>query len=285
MALDGRRHRPQNHPVARNEGLYLTSWLADEPQGVLAIVHGYGEHIGRYQDFASWLATHGWTVVAGDLPGHGRSPGRRGHIASFSQYLEAVARLLEAAEDQSPGKPVLLGHSLGGLITARYAELSPDSLAGLILSSPFLGLALPVPAWKRGLARLLSRLWPGFSLPSGIEPRFLSHDPRVVAAYRDDSLVHHVATARWFQETLAAQAAALRDAGSIRVPVLIIQGEEDHLARVSATREFATRCGSEDIILRLYPGLYHELLNELGREAIWAEVLGWLEAHREAGSD
>ncbi|RLE27230.1 alpha/beta hydrolase [Candidatus Acetothermia bacterium] len=260
-------------------GLFARFWAPERAKGTLAIVHGYGEHSGRYRDFSAWLAGRGWRVVACDLPGHGRSPGRRGHIRRFSDYLAAVEATLAAAGGAAP--VFLLGHSLGGLIAASYLELEPRAASGLILSSPFFGLALPVPAWKRALAGMLSRLWPAASLPSRIRPEDLSHDPKVVEAYRRDPLVHRVATARWFSEVLAAQAAALRDAPKLQVPVLIVQGEEDRLAQVAATRAFAAACGSPDLTLKLYGGLYHETLNELGRERVWGDVLDWLEERRE----
>lgn len=255
--------------------LFRRVWAPESPRGAVAIIHGYGEHSGRYRDFSAWLSSHGWLVAACDLPGHGRSPGRRGYIRSFSDYLAAVDALLAEVHRAAP--VFLLGHSLGGLIVVRYLEQGPQAVSGLILSSPFFGLAMPVPAWKRVLALMLSRLWPAASLPSGIKPEELSHDPKVVEAYREDPLVHRIATARWFAEVSAAQAAALREASQIRVPVLIIQGEEDRLTEVAATRRFAARCRAPDLTFRLYGGLYHETLNELGRERVWGDVLEWLE--------
>ena len=264
-------------PWAGKGELFCRVWAPETPRGAVAIVHGYGEHSGRYRDFSAWLSERGWLVAACDLPGHGNSPGRRGHIRSFFDYLAAVDALLAEVRRAAPALVFLLGHSLGGLIAARYLEQGPQAVAGLILSSPFFGLALPVPAWKRALARGLSRLWPALSLPSGIKPEDLSHDPQVVKAYRGDPLVHRVATARWFTEISAAQAAVLREAHRISVPVLIIQGGEDRLTEVAATRRFAARCGTPDLTLRLYAGFYHETLNELGKARVWQGLLSWLE--------
>jgi len=264
--------------------LFCRVWAPESPRGAVAIVHGYGEHSGRYRGLSGWLCERGWLVTACDLPGHGKSPGRRGHIRSFSEYLAAVDVLLEEARQAVPAPVFLLGHSLGGLIAARYLEQRPRAVSGLILSSPFFGLNMPVPAWKRILARMLSRLWPAATLPSGIRPDDLSHDPEVVKAYREDPLVHKVATARWFCETRAAQAAASREAHRISIPVLIIQGGEDRLTEVAATRGFAARCGAPDLTFRLYGGFYHETLNELGKLQVWQELLGWLE-ERGGGRD
>ena len=272
-------------PWTRGRKLFFRFWRPERIQGALAIVHGYGEHSGRYRKLGTWFAGRGWAVMACDLPGHGRSPGRRGHISRFSDYLAVVDALLAEARRTSLGPAFLLGHSLGGLIAARYLELNPKAAEGLVLSSPFLGLALPVPGWKRGLARVLSRLWPTFSLPSGIDPDLLSHDPAIVKAYREDPLVHRVATARWFTEVLAAQTAALRDAPRIRVPVLIIQGGEDGLASVSATRRFVSACGSEDLTFKLYGGLYHEVLNEQEWSEVWHALNSWLVAHRKGDGE
>lgn len=269
---------PEELSFKAHDGLPLRGYLwPSAGNGLLTIVHGYGEHARRYGEFAGWLAERGWNVAALDLRGHGASGGRRGHIASFQQYLDdldafraVIQREVNAAAD------AILGHSLGGLIAVRYLEERSTGIEAAVLSSPALELALRVPPWKRALARWASRLTPWLSLPSGIAPEHLSHDPGVVDAYRRDPLVHRVATARWFIETLAAQRAAMARAGAIAIPLLVIVGDADPMVSSEAIQQFVERCGSRRKKLVVYEGFYHEPLNELGRERVWEEVLRWL---------
>ncbi len=271
---------PREFDFAGHRGATLRGYhFPSRGDVALTIVHGYAEHAGRYLGFAAWLAERGVDVVAFDLRGHGKSPGRRGHIPRFSDYLGDLKALIYVAlRELSPKGLHLLGHSLGGLIVARYLEKNPDGVASAILSSPFFGLAMEVPRWKVGLAHIASKLLPWFSLPSGIDPAGLSHDGAVVEAYRSDPLVHHRATARWFTETLKAQRAAIEGASRIEVPLLLVLGEDDPIASVHAMEEFFGRCGSRHKEIRRFPGMYHEPLNEVGHEAVWEEVLRWLKA-------
>lgn len=259
--------------------LFARAWPAGGT-GCLAILHGYGEHSGRYEAFARWLNGQGWDVIACDLRGHGRSPGRRGHIRRFSEYLQDAAALHAGARDLAPGRPVfLLGHSLGGLIAVHYTQEGGEDLAGLILSSPALRVAMPVAAWKRLSAPILSHLWPSFSAPSEIDPVWLSHDAGVVEAYRTDPLVHRVGTARWVTEMQAAQAAALHEARTLVFPLLVLQGGADRLTDPAATEKFFQAAGAKDKTFKSYEGFYHEPLNEVGKERVWEDVRIWLEAH------
>lgn len=245
--------------------------------GTVVLVHGYGEHVGRYGAFASWLAGRGFRVAAFDLRGHGESPGRRGHISSFGEYLEDLDAFLGHIQREVPSRRTyLLGHSLGGLIVIRYLERHPRAVGGAILSAPALGFSLPIPGWKRALARIASALVPWLSLPSGIDPAALSRDPAVVEACRRDPLVHRVATARWFTEALRAQRDALREAAGIRVPLLLMYGTADRLVSQEAIRCFFAACGSPRKELLALAGFCHEVLNEVGKEEAWGAVLGWL---------
>ncbi|MGY4707855.1 alpha/beta hydrolase [Candidatus Bipolaricaulota sp. J31] len=274
---------PETFSLRAPDGLPLRGYLWRAPARgsgkLLLLVHGYGEHARRYAGFAGWLAAHGWHVAAFDLRGHGESGGRRGHVASFRRYLEDLTAFRDAIpREVSAPRIAILGHSLGGLIVVRYLQEGAPGIAGAVLSSPALSLAIEVPLWKRALAHAAAATVPWFSLPSGLDPALLSHDPEVVEAYRRDPLVHRVATARWFLETLAAQRAALARAGEVRVPLLVIVGGDDRLVSRSAIEEFARRCGAKERELRVYDGFYHEPLNEVGHERVWEEILEWLEA-------
>lgn len=284
--------RPVEHASAQfaaADGLLLTRqvWRPESaPSAVLAVVHGYGEHGGRYRGLAEQLAPRGCAVHAYDLRGHGRSGGRRGHLDRFTDYLDDTAVFLDAVRGEQPGgQPYLLGHSLGGLIAAAYVEDRPaDGLAGLILSSPFLRLGRPAPPLKLGAARLLSLVAPAANIGNTLDPADLTHDQDVVKAYGTDPLNHHVATARWAAEVVAAQGAALEAAGRIRLPFLLLYADADAVADPLASRELFAAAGSADKTEHCYAGYFHELFNETGRDAVFADLAAWLEARTPPGA-
>jgi len=273
---------------AAADGLLLTrqAWRPDgEPAAVLAVVHGYGEHGGRYRGLAEDMAARGYAVHVYDLRGHGHSGGQRGHLGRFTDYLDDTAVYLAAVREEQPGRPLfLLGHSLGGLIATAYVEDRPtDALAGLILSSPFLRLGMPVAPVRLRAARLLSVVAPAMNVGNTIDPTALSHERDVVEAYDTDPLNHHVATARWAAEVLAAQGAALSAAGSIRLSLLLLFGDADAVADPQAARELFSAAGSTDKTSRCYEDFYHEIFNETGRAKVFADLAAWLEARAPAG--
>jgi len=264
------------------DGLLFTRRVCRPREGaraVLAVVHGYGEHGGRYHDLAADLAVHGCSVYVYDLRGHGRSGGRRGHIRRFAEYLDDTAVYLDGVRREAEGRPVfLLGHSMGGLIAASYAEQRPvGDLAGLILSAPFLRFAMQVPALKVGAARVASVLAPSVNVGNTLDPAGLSHDEAVVAAYRTDPLNHRAATARWAAELLSAQTAALAAADRISPPLLVMAGEADPIADPSGARELFEAAASPDKTYRGYPGYFHEIFNETGRDVPIADLAAWVE--------
>jgi alpha-beta hydrolase superfamily lysophospholipase len=273
---------------AAGDGLLLTrqAWRPEgAPAAVLAVVHGYGEHGGRYRGLAENMGARGYALHVYDLRGHGRSAGRRGHLGRFTDYLDDTAVFLDAVREEQPGRPLyLLGHSLGGLIAAAYLEDRPaDALAGLILSSPFLRLGMPVPPLKLSAARLLSLVAPAVNVGNTVVAAALSHDQEVVRAYGADPLNHHVATARWAAEVVAAQSAALSAAGRIRLPLLLLYADADAVADPDASRELLAGAGSADKTAHCYEGFYHEIFNETGRDTVFADLAAWLEARTPAG--
>lgn len=275
--------------LAAADGLVLLrrAWRPEgEPAAVLAVVHGYGEHGGRYRGLAEDMATRGCAAHVYDLRGHGRSGGRRGHLGRFGDYLDDTAVFLEAVREEEPGRPLyLLGHSLGGLIAAAFVEERPtDGLAGLILCSPFLRLGMPVPPLKLHAARVLSLVAPALNIGNTLDPAGLSHDQDVVRAYGTDPLNHHVATARWAVEVVTAQSAALSAAGRIRLPLLLLYGDADAVADPQAGRELFAAAGSTDKTVHRYEGYYHEIFNETGRDAVVADLAAWLAAREPAGT-
>ncbi|MBN2497513.1 MAG: lysophospholipase [Deltaproteobacteria bacterium] len=257
--------------------LFYRRWFKDGARGLVALVHGFAEHSGRYDHVAAALNEAGYSAAAFDYRGHGQSGGRRAHIDSFDQYLGDVRSFLaEIAQDGYPQPPVLLGHSQGGLIAARLAELDGERIRGLALSSPFFGLAMEVPALKVAAGRLVSKILPTLAMKSGVDPAWLSHDRQVVDRYAADPLVSDVATTRWFTEVMQAQQASMASAAGLKVPLLMLLAGDDKLASVQESRRFFESAGSSDKRLEIYEDFYHEIFNELGRDRPLSDLVDWL---------
>lgn len=258
--------------------LYHQAWQPDgAPRAVLAVVHGYGEHSGRYLNLVNYFAPRGYALYAYDLRGHGLSAGQRGHINRFDEYLADTDAFLKLVREHEPGNKVfLLGHSLGGLIVAAYAEAHPGELTGLIMSSAFLQFKLKVPGWKAALAQAMSALNPAMTMKNDLPASCLSHDPAVVAAYDTDPLNHHVATSRWFTEILAAQTRTVEQATALQVPVLVLYAGDDLIGDPEGSATFFERVPLADKVQHRYDGYYHEIFNEVNKEVVFKDLEAWL---------
>lgn len=258
--------------------LYYQAWQPDgAPRGVLAVVHGYGEHSGRYLNLVNYFAPRGYALYAYDLRGHGQSAGQRGHINRFGEYLADTDAFLKLVREHEPGNKVfLLGHSLGGLIVAAYAEAHPGELPGLIMSSAFLQFKLKVPGWKAALAQAMSALNPAMTMKNDLPASCLSHDPAVVAAYDTDPLNHHVATSRWFTEILAAQTRTVEQASTLKTPVLVLYAGDDSIGDPEGSATFFQRVPLADKAQHRYDGYYHEIFNEVNKEVVFKDLEAWL---------
>ena len=264
--------------------LHYATWGeagAAEDAAVVVLLHGFGEHLLRYEHVAQHLVGGGFVVVAVDVRGHGKSDGQRGHVLRHDEYMVDVDAAFALAQRVHPGgERVLLGHSHGGLLALRYLmQESGHQPAALVLSSPFLGIAVAVPRWKAALGRSLSRFKPDFSLPTDLPASHLSKDQSVVDAYVKDPLVHAAASARWFTEVQEAQADALRRAHQVKLPTLVMQGGDDKIVDIGATRRAAEGLGSADKEYIEYPGLRHEIFNEVERDKVLRDMQRWLSQH------
>jgi len=272
QGASGELHRRSVLPAAR-------------PWAHLGVLHGYGEHCGRHGAFMEWLAERGVACHALDFCGHGRSPGRRGFVQRWEQYLEDVSAFLAldhlSSRSRGDAPLFMLGHSHGGLVLACAGIRGLPGVSGCILSSPYLRLRMPVPAYKILLARMADPFVPWLALPSGVKSEWMSSDEAMVHESRGDPLVFRTATPRWYLGALRAQAEALERAGDFRLPLLVLGGGADPVADPGIIQQFHDRAGSADKALRIYPDHLHEILRESGREAIFAEIQQWLE-HRTA---
>lgn len=258
--------------------LYYQRWAPDAGGQPLVIVHGAGEHSGRYTKTAERLVREGAIVYAFDLPGHGRSPGPRGHIGRFTHYLEAVRQVMRLiVEPQCRQQPILIGHSLGGLIATWYSIEYPATIRSLILSSPLWGLNVHVPLWKQAIGRVLSPLWPSLTLARPyIGGEVLSHDPQVAADYMSDPLVHFRASVRFYTELLHRVRALPKMLGQLRVPLLVLQAGDDRVASPEVVKRLFPVVGSLQKRLIVYDRFYHEVFNEVDNERVFQDLADWI---------
>ena len=250
-------------------------WEAASPRAHLRIVHGLGEHAGRYTRLAELLLARGISTYAADLRGHGVSGGRRGHVDRFAQYLSDFRHVREATPDDTPA--FVLGHSLGGLIALRLIQTdSATGLRGAILSAPAVDLPEPQPWWREPATRVLSPLMPTISAPNGIDPADLSRDPVEVEAYRTDPLVHDRITIRLYREMRRAMQEARKQAAAVTVPLLLLTPGTDRVTDVGAARLLADQFAGPTEV-RDYPQAYHEPFHDPESARVMEDLAGWLD--------
>jgi alpha-beta hydrolase superfamily lysophospholipase len=268
------------------DGLALTlrRWPAAAPRGTVVIVHGLGEHIGRYAHLVRHLNDWGWSVVGYDQRGHGASAGARGRIAASDALLADLALVLDAARLGAAGPLVLLGHSLGGLVAARFVD---EALAAaprawsrpvdaLVLSSPALDTGMR--AGQKALLTVLGPLAPDLAVNNGLKPEWISRDAAVVAAYRADPLVHDRVTPRLVRFIVDGGAQVLADAPRWRVPTLLLYAGADRCVAPAGSVAFASAAPKAVVTARAFGPLFHEIFNEPEQDAVFAVLREWLVA-------
>ena len=260
--------------------LHRTSWTTTELlKANLLLVHGIGEHAGRYEWFASFFNQHGISVYAFDLPGHGKSAGKRGHIPSFDGLNDCIDAALEEMKAASPGVPVFLyGHSLGGLIVLNYNFRRNGAHIPVIASAPALKNTLVIPPLKLAAAKLLARLAPSFQFPSDLDVTRLSRDKAVIDAYQRDPLVHGLASAYLAINSFRIGDEIRQNEKTSAAPLLVIQGDHDGLIDVKEVIAFTERLKG-DVTLKVWQGLYHEPHNEPEKLEVMQYTLNWMVNH------
>jgi alpha-beta hydrolase superfamily lysophospholipase len=257
--------------------LAIRSWPEPAAKITFAVVHGLGEHSGRYERFAAGMARYQVATFAVDLRGHGNSAGQRGHVDSWSQWVDDAAAFVAHVESQTTGEVVPVGHSFGGalmLSTVLSGRLKRSKR--FVLSNPAVRLRVKVPAWKSGGAKLLSRIAPRLAMDNEVDPTTVSRIPEVVSAYRTDPLVHSKISSRLFEEWRHAAEESLARADQIRIPFLILAGTDDRLIDPAGSEELHARSAGKSE-LRLLAGRYHEPFNDLGSDEVFEAIAEWLE--------
>lgn len=275
----------------RDEGFFSSkdgtrlAWRTEvpdaEPRAWVGVVHGYGDHMGRYAQPMAALAREGFGVMAFDYRGHGKADGARADCGQWSDYLADLEAFWQRLEEAAKGKPiVLLAHSHGALIVTHFvAGRTLPALKGAVLTAPFFALAFAPPALKLLGARLIKGVLPGLSIANELKPEQLSRDEAWQRETAADPLYVRTTTPRWFFETQAAQKRLEGLGPKVTLPLLVLAGTADPIASMPAARAFFETVGSRDKTWKEYGDARHEVLMELGKEQVWGDISQWISAH------
>ena len=263
--------------------LHVRDWPAPQGgHGSVLIVHGLGEHIGRYEHVAAQLNAAGWNVTGHDHRGHGRSQGARGALVRDDDYLADLALVIDRARSRGHGPLVLLGHSLGGLIASRFVLGAPGAawvrpVDALVMSSPALDIGMSAP--QKALLAVLGPIAPNLAVNNGLKPDWISRDAAVVRAYRDDPLVHDRVTPRVVRLLLDGGLAVRAAASAWAVPTLLMWAGSDRCVAPRGSAQFAAAAPPGRVLAREFAPLFHEIFNEPEQAQVFAVLRDWLDAY------
>jgi alpha-beta hydrolase superfamily lysophospholipase len=251
----------------------------ENPKAVIVLVHGIGEHIQRYVSWADLFRKEGFAFTGVDLPGHGRSEGRRGHIKSYKLLEEMINILLTSCRKTFPGIPVYLyGQSLGGGIVVDYMIRVNPKIKGAIVSSPWLGLSFEPARIKLIIASAMKNLMPGLVQNAGLNVSHLSHNVVVGDNYKSDPLVHYKISLSLFHSAMNAARNSLKRASDLKIPTLVMHGSDDLITSPESSREFVKKSGKA--VLRIWEGGYHELHNESFKDEVFKFIIDWIDKNQ-----
>lgn len=246
----------------------------DDPQAIVLIVHGLGEHQDRYIHVAEELNAAGFSCFTYDIRGHGISEGKRGYIPSYEQLLDDLNIIIDYLANKIEVPVVLYGHSMGGNIVANFIlRRKRDEIKAVIISSPWLKLKMKIQFLELLLGKIMSMIWPGFIRNSNLNPHFFSHDQEVVRQYIEDPKVHGKITPGLFFGHRKAGLWALEHAHQLDIPLLLMQSESDEIVSPAASQKFAEKTGAT---FKLWEGMYHEPHNEVEKEKVLNLVVDWI---------
>jgi acylglycerol lipase len=270
-------HKEFNLKSSDGLTLYGQYWNVTDPKAVICLVHGMGEHSGRYAHVAEFFNKNGYSVIIYDQRGHGRSGGKRGHTPSYDQLMDDISLLLKQADSISPGVPKFLyGHSMGGNLVINYALRKKPAIKGVISSSPWLKLAFEPPAGKVKLAKIVNGIFPSLTQSSNLDVSAISRDTAVVNAYKNDHLVHDKISSNMFLSVHESGLWALEHAQEFPLPLLLFHGTADKLTSYKASEEFSKKVKG-NITFKTWDGFYHEPHNEPEKQMVFGLVKEWIE--------
>ncbi|ART73121.1 lysophospholipase [Mycobacterium dioxanotrophicus] len=251
-----------------------------EPRGVIVLSHGLGEHAGRYHHVAQRFGEAGLIVYALDHRGHGRSGGKRVYLRDMSEYVGDFHTLVGIAATEHPDLTrIVLGHSMGGGIVFSYGVEYPDEYTAMVLSGPAVAAQASLSALLVVAAKVLGKIAPGLPVEE-LDATAVSRDPAVVAAYNADPLVWHGKVPAGIARALILVGETMpQRASALAAPLLVVHGEKDRLVPVEGSHRLVECVAAEDVHLKVYPGLYHEVFNEPEQALVLDDVTSWIEAH------
>ncbi|MDG1194319.1 MAG: lysophospholipase [Polaribacter sp.] len=254
---------------------YGQYWQAKNTKAVIVLVHGMGEHSGRYKHVAKKLNENDFSVVAFDHFGHGKTTGKRGHNPSFEAVLESVSKTIKKAKALFPDTPIFLyGHSMGGNTVINYALKKKHDLKGIIATSPFLKLAFEPPKIKLAVGKLFQKIAPSITMGNELDANDISREKIEVDKYINDPLVHAKISPNFSLTFIDSGKWAIENASKLETPIFLLHGTGDKIIDYRGTQEFANN--SDKATLKLYENGYHELQNDLCKEEMLEDVVNWL---------
>ncbi len=250
---------------------------AGEIKAVIILIHGMGEHFGRYKHVIDFFIGIQYAVVTMDYRGNGTSQGKRGHITSYQQLMDDTDLLVKKAQELFTGLPLIMyGHSLGGNIAANYVLRRQPPFKGLIVTAPYFKLAFNPPAWKVAVSKIMAKVLPALTLPTELELAALCQDQSVVDAYKNDPLVHDKISSTFFLNVHAAATYPIEHAAELKTKTLAMHGTADRITSYQGTTAFAEN-NPQIIELKLWDELYHEIHNEKEKQELFDYIARWLE--------
>jgi len=272
--------KPLEKFCAMQDGLelYTQTYLKKNSQASLVFVHGIGEHSNRYQFPLRYFSSFSFSIYFYDQRGHGKSKGPRIYAPSMQTLVDDLHTIVQLAKKKEK-KVFLVAHSFGGQVAINYLASHPRQVAGALISSPNLRLAVKIPTYKKWLGKYLAFLLPTVALDNEIDPTLLSHDPEVVKAYIEDELVEKKISFRMAQIILDNLETILQLAPKIQDPMFLMHGGADQVCDPKATQEFYHGLKVRDKQIKIYEGFYHEIFNEIGRQEVFEDMLKWTKAH------
>ena len=265
----------------RNANIYYQGWLPDgDVKAVLLIVHGLGEHCGRYMNVVNYFVPLGYAIYGLDHIGHGKSDGGREVVDRFEDFTYTLTIYLNMVKGWQPGKPIiLLGHSLGGLIAVYYLLDHQAAFRGAVISAPLIKVANNISPLTITMGKILSVITPKAGIVA-LDVTGISRDPEVVKTYVNDPLVFHDKTpARLAAEGLKAMQRVAAEVRKITLPFITLQGSADRLVDTGGAQMLYDKASSKDKTIKIYEGFYHEVFNEPERAIVLKDVEDWLKTH------
>lgn len=256
--------------------LFIQQYDITAPKGMIALVHGLGEHGGRYVHWAKYFNEAGYALMTFDLRGHGKSEGKRGFVPSFDALLDDVTLFIAEAQSRYPAIPIFLyGHSLGGCIVLSYLLHRKPRLKGVIATSSFITLGFKPSPIMVGIGKLMNKIYPAFTQDNQLDINHISHDANVVKAYADDPLVHSKLSSALGIGMLEQGDFIHNYKGNIDTPLLLVHGSDDKITNPQGTIDFYNNT-SGNRTLKILEGLYHETHNEPQQHEVFEQILGWV---------